>query len=182
MSRLGTPDPATMTEDQRRIHDEIVAGPRGKIQGPLGVWLHSPGLADHAQKLGQYARFESVLPPRLSELAILVTGRFWGAHYEWYAHKKIALEAGVSPAIIDAIRDGEVPEFENDEQRVIYEVAMAMHRDRKLSDPLYAKAIKVLGQTAVIDLIGILGYYTLVSMTLNAFQVPLPEGEVSEIE
>ena len=166
-----------MDAQQRRVHAQIAAGPRGDVPGPLAVWMHSPGLADTAQRLGQFVRYESALPPRLSELAILVTGRCWEAEYEWWVHRPIAEEAGLAASVIDAILDGRTPEFSQGDERVIYNFAMELHRDRRVGDATYAAALKLLGEHGVVDLVGICGYYTLIAMTLNVFEVPLPEGQ-----
>ncbi len=111
MPRLPELDPAKFSPEQKKVHDAILAGPRGKVVGPLKVWLNNPGLAEHAQALGAYARFGSSLPPRLSELAICVTGAFWKANYEWYAHAPLAIKAGIDPAAIEAIRTGATPKL-----------------------------------------------------------------------
>ena len=176
MSRL--PDLAydQMDAEQKRIHDEIAAGPRGVVVGPLKVWLHSPALADRAQKLGAYARYHSSLPPHLSELAILVTGSIWKSDFEWYSHVGPAREAGIAEDVIEAIRNGAEPTFTDEQSRMVYTVSREMHETRRLSDETYAKAEAALGQQPLVDLIGILGYYTLISMTLNAFNVPTPDG------
>jgi 4-carboxymuconolactone decarboxylase len=166
-----------MDAQQRRIYDEIAAGPRGGVPGPLAVWIQSPGLADTAQRLGQFVRYESALPPRLSELAILVTGRCWEAEYEWWVHRPIAEEAGLDTSVIDAILNRQTPEFSQADERVIYEFATELHRGRRVSDATYAEALELLGDRGVVDLVGICGYYTLIAMTLNVFEVPLPEGE-----
>jgi 4-carboxymuconolactone decarboxylase len=171
-----------LSPEQVRVHDEIAAGPRGRVPGPLAVWLHSATLADRAQKLGQFCRYDSSLEPRLSELAILVTGRYWGAEYEWWAHKRIGLEAGLDPAIVEAIRERRLPAFEKRDERVVYEFASQLHRDKRVSDATYAEAVEVLGELSVVDLVGVCGYYTLISMTLNAFRVPLPEGVAPELD
>ncbi len=175
MSRL--PDLAynEMDSDQKRIHDEIAAGPRGAVVGPLKVWLHSPALADRAQKLGAYARYHSSLPPHLSELAILVTGSIWKADFEWYSHVGPAREAGIAEDIIEAIRTDAEPTFDDEQSRMVYKVSREMHETRQLSDETYVKAEAALGRQPLVDLIGILGYYTLISMTLNAFDVPTPD-------
>ncbi len=173
---------ADMTPQQRRIHDEIASGPRGQVQGPLKVWLTSPDLADKAQRLGQFCRFESSLPPHLSELAILVTGRFWGAEFEWYAHKRIGLEAGLDSDIVEAVRERRQPSFKTDEERIVYDFATQMHRDHRVGDTTYTEAVNAFGDVGVVDLVGILGYYTLISMTLNAFHVPLPDGVAPELD
>ncbi len=182
MTRLQPPSLEQMTPEQRAVHDDIVSGPRGKLQGPLAVWLTSPELADKAQRLGQFCRFETSLPTQLSELAILVTGRFWGAEFEWWAHKRIGLEAGLDPQLVEAVRQRRVPEFASDDQRIVYDVATQMHRDHRISDRTYSEAVELLGEAGVVDLVGILGYYTLISMTLNAFQVPLPAGAEPELD
>ena len=171
-----------MNTEQRRIADEIAAGPRGKLQGPLKVWLHSPALADKAQKLGQFCRYETSLPMHLSELAILVTGRFWSAEFEWYAHKKIGLNAGLDPDLVEAIRQRKIPTFKGKAERIVYEFASQLHRDHRVGDATYAEATAEFGEAGVVDLVGVLGYYTLISMTLNTFHVPLPEGENSELD
>lgn len=176
MSRLPDLRYDEMSALQRRIHDEIAAGPRGKVVGPLKVWLHSPELADPAQKLGAYARYHSSLPPALSELAILVTGRHWRADFEWYSHVGPARAAGIADAVIEAIRTGAEPALEDDKARAVYTVARELHETRALSDGTYAGAEAALGRQGLVDLVGILGYYTLVAMTLKAFAVPTPDG------
>jgi 4-carboxymuconolactone decarboxylase len=176
MSRLPDLSYDEMTAAQRRVHDEIAAGPRGKVVGPLKVWLRSPELADRAQKLGAYARYHSSLPPALSELAILVTGRLWHADFEWYSHVGPARAAGISEAVIEAIRTGAEPALEDQKARAVYTVARELHEARALSDGTYAYAEAALGHQGLVDLVGILGYYTLISMTLKAFAVPTPDG------
>jgi len=176
MSRLSDIPYEQMNDEQKRIHDEIASGPRGAVVGPLKVWLHSPSLADRAQKLGAFARYNSSLPPHLSELAILITGSVWKADFEWYSHVGPAREAGISDAVIEAIRRGDEPPLQDEPSKVVYQVATLLHRERQLSDDLYARAVAALGEVALVDLIGILGYYTLISMTLNAFCVENPDG------
>ncbi len=176
MSRLPDLRYEDMTADQKRIHDEIAAGPRGTVVGPLRVWLHSPELADRAQKLGAYARYRSSLPPALSELAILVTASHWRAEFEWFAHVGPARAAGIPEAVIEAIRTGAEPAFEDARSRAVYTVSRELHETRALSDGTYRHAEAALGRRGLVDLVGILGYYTLVAMTLNAFAVPTPDG------
>jgi 4-carboxymuconolactone decarboxylase len=165
-----------MTAEQRQAYDEIAAGPRGRVEGPLQVWLHAPKLATHAQKLGAHARFNSSLPPALSELAILVTAATWRSDFEWYAHARLAREAGIADQVIEAIRRGEKPSLPDAKAQAVYAVSRELHRTRAVSDETYATAGAALGREALVDLVGILGYYTLVSMTLNAFRVPTPDG------
>jgi len=168
------PDPASLRPEQRRIYDAIVSGPRGQVRGPLAIWLHRPGLADHAQALGQYCRYGSSLPPRLSELAILVTARIWSAEFEWWAHKQHALNAGLDPAVVDAIRDGREPAFASAEESLVYRFSTILNHERAVPDALYREAVELLGEGGVIDMTGILGYYALVSMTLKVFAVEPP--------
>lgn len=176
MSRLNPPAPPNLTADQQKVHDAITSGPRGAVVGPLGVWLWRPQLAQHAQKLGQYCRYDSSLPKRLSELAILITGRYWGAEFEWQHHKPIALDAGLDEDIVEAIRNGETPSFVNEDEQCTYNLAMNLYQTRKVPEAVYQSAINVLGQDAVVDLVGVLGYYAFISMTINVFEVDA-EGE-----
>ena len=176
MSRLPELSPGEMTPEQKQVYDAILAGPRGQVRGPLAVWLHRPELAARAQALGAYCRYNSSLPKRLSELAILVTARHWGAEFEWFAHRKHALDAGLSEQVIEAIRKGKTPNFGDAEERTVFDIAVAIYRDRRLADALYARGVEVLGEGRLIDLIGVLGYYALISMTINAFAVMPPVG------
>jgi 4-carboxymuconolactone decarboxylase len=171
MKRIADLDVSELNPEQAQVHAAISAGPRGGVRGPLAVWLHRPKLAMHAQALGQYCRYETSLPARLSELAIIVTGAIWQSAYEWAAHAPLALEAGIAREIVDAIRDGERPTFTARDEQAVYDFATALHRERAVSDALYAHAVDVLGQEAVIDLVGLAGYYTLISMTINVFGV-----------
>ncbi len=175
MSRLPKLRYDQMTADQQRVHDEIKAGPRGKVVGPLKVWLYSPDLADRAQRLGAFVRYHSTLPPELSELAILVTARLWQANFEWHAHVGPARSAGIPDAVIEAVRLGAEPALEDAKACAVYTVARELNETRGLSDATYAKAEAALGRQGVVDLVGILGYYTLVSMTLKAFDISSPD-------
>jgi len=177
MSRLPDLDPATYTPEQKKVHDAVVSGPRGRIVGPIKVWLKNPGLAEHAQALGAYCRFGSSLPPRLSELVICTTGAFWKANYEWFAHAPLAIKAGIDPAAIEAIRTGATPKLAKADEQAAYDFARELVTTRRVSEATFTRAKKELGETGVIDMVGIIGYYSLVSVTLNAFEMPLPEGE-----
>jgi 4-carboxymuconolactone decarboxylase len=181
MSRLPAVNPDLLDPAQRVVYDAIANGPRKGVRGPLAVWLHRPQLADRAQALGQYCRYDSSLPPRLSELAILLLGRHWLAEYEWAAHKPFALEAGLSIDVIDAIRDGRAPDFVNADEAAVYAFITQLHATRGVDDAVYAQAIDILGQDSVVDLVGVAGYYTLISMTIKVFNVPPPAGAVPEM-
>ena len=169
--RLENLEYENMNREQKKIHDEISAGPRGSVRGPLAVWMHRPGLADKAQSLGAYCRYNSSLEPILSEFAICLIARIWGAGYEWKVHSKIAIEVGVSKSIIDEIEVGAKPSNLTKEQKVIYDFTMLLHKDKKVSDKIYQDSANVLGSDRLVDLVGLLGYYTIISMTINVFGV-----------
>lgn len=181
-TRIRTLHRHQMSAEQRRVHDAIAAGPRGGVPGPLAVWLHSPQLAETAQRLGQFVRYDSALPPRLSELAILLVGRYWTAHYEWWVHRPIAEDAGLAGNIVDAIRDRRTPPFQRTDERIVYDFVQQLQRQRRVEDDVYHQALAALGEQGVVDLVGICGYYTLIAMTLNTFQVPLPDGAASDLD
>jgi 4-carboxymuconolactone decarboxylase len=167
---------AELDADQRRVYDAIVAGPRGQVQGPLKVWLQSADLADRAQALGAFCRFGTGLPPRLSELAIITMGAHWRAGFEWFAHAPLAIKAGIDPAAVEAIRTGKAPELGQPDEAAVYAFAHELLTTREVSDATYQEALARLGKKGVVELTGILGYYGLISMTIKAFEVPLPPG------
>jgi 4-carboxymuconolactone decarboxylase len=162
---------------QRALVEHLFSGERGGMNGPFNVLLRSPEMGDVAQKLGAQLRFHSSLSKRATELAILVTARFWNAQYEWSAHKKNALAAGVSPAIIDAVAAGRRPASMDPEEATIYDFSSELFRTKQVSDPVYQAAVGRFGERGVVDLTGLLGYYCFVSMMLNVDRYPLPEGE-----
>ncbi len=174
--RLPDLDPANLTPAQQPVYDAIVAGPRGEVVGPLRIWLTSPDMAVLAQALGQYARYDSVLPMALSELAILVTGRIWSSGFEWAHHAPLAIGAGISAAAVDRIAQGLRPDLTDPAQQAVFDFAVELHRDRQVQDSTYAAAQAALGDQGVVDLVAICGYYTLISMTINAFHVPDGQG------
>lgn len=176
--RIAPPNPDTYDARQREIHEAIASGPRGGVRGPLAVWLRRPELAANAQALGKYCRYDTLLEPRLSEIAILTIAHIWKSEYEWHAHEKEALKAGVSPEVIEAIRVGGQPPFAHQDEEIVHAFARAAHIDRSVPDNLYARAISILGEDSVVDLVGILGYYTLISLTINIFKIP-PMGDVA---
>jgi 4-carboxymuconolactone decarboxylase len=165
-----------MSPEQRRVHDAVVSGPRGAMVGPLRAALHNPELADRWQQLGALLRYRTSLPPRLSELAILVTARHWDCQYEWHAHERHARAAGLPDSVIEAIRRGAHPAFESAEDEMIYRYAVELHRTRFVSDATYARVLERFGAPGAVELTALLGYYAMVAMTLNAHELPLPEG------
>ena len=174
--RLPPLEVAAFSPAQRRVHDVIAAGPRGTVAGPLAIWLESPELADRAQALGVFCRYDASLPRRLAELAILLTAAHWAAGYEWHAHAPLAIAAGVDPAVVEAIRAGGVPALGRPDERTVHDLARELLDTRRVSDGTYRRGLANLGRRGVVELIGILGYYGLISMTIRAFEVPVPEG------
>lgn len=181
MTRLAPINPEQLSEAQRLVYERIANGPRKGVRGPLAIWLHRPELAECAQALGRYCRYDSALEPRLSELAILLMGRHWLAEYEWAAHKPFALEAGLAPEVIDAIRDGAVPPFVHADEQLVYRFIRELHDTKSISDSLYQACSLVLGNDALVDLVSVAGYYTLISMTIKVFEVPPPVGVAPEL-
>ena len=177
MPRLPILQPENMTPAQRVVYDSIATGPRGGVRGPLALWLHRPELADKAQSLGKYCRYDSCLAPRLSELAILTTARIWEAAYEWQAHLSPARAAGLSEAIIGALAADEAPPFEQTDEEQVYRFTRELNLTRSVNDELFARTVAELGHEGTVDLVGILGYYSLISMTIKAFDVPAAEIE-----
>ena len=179
--RLKLLSPGEMNADQKQTYEEAIAGKRGSAPAPMMAWLNSPAMARHATRLGEELRFNTMFPAKLSEIAILVTARHFTAHYEWWAHKRLALKGGMDPAIIDAIRDRRTPVFDDPKGKTIYEVAKSLHEGHGLAKTLYDEAVSVLTERGLTEVIGLCGYYTLVSFTLNTFEFQLPNGEVSEL-
>ena len=140
--------------------------------GPLRVWLNNPGLARSAQTVGAYARYGTCLSKGLSELAIIVTGRVWSSAFEWEHHAPLAIEGGIDPKHVETISLGKKPIFENPEQNAVFDFAAEANILKNVSDNTYKRLVDLLGENAAIDIVGICGYYSLISMTLNVFKVP----------
>jgi 4-carboxymuconolactone decarboxylase len=179
MPRLPELDPAALTPEQQRVFDVITNGPRGSVRGPFAALLHCPGVADHVQAMGIHLRFDGVLPGLLRELAILTTARFWKAEYEWNSHAPIAEKEGLSPAVIDAIALNQTPEFPSPDQQAVYAFCRDLHENHQVGDAVYEPAVDALGREGVIELTALCGYYTLISMILNTFEVAPPEGSTA---
>jgi len=171
VARIPDLDISRLSPEQDRVYKAIASGPRGAVRGPLAVWVNRPELAEKAQQLGRYCRYESSLEPRLSELAILVTARIWDAAFEWEAHEPIARKSGLSDTVITALANDEEPRFTQPDESAVYQFARELNLNRKVSDELYSDAERILGRDGLIDLVGVLGYYALISMTISAFEV-----------
>ena len=176
MPRITLPAPEAMDADQRRVYDKIVSGRRGKIQGPLRAALHNAELADRWQALGELLRYNTTLTPRQSELAILVTGRACRSPFEWYAHRLEAEKVGIEAQVIEAILAEDMPAGLSADDAVIVKTASELNRFNSISDATYADALARLGERRLVELTALVGYYTMVAMTLNAHEIPLPEG------
>ena len=177
-----------LTPEQKKVADAIRSGPRaavknssaarpGPLGGPFNVWLRSPGVGDIIQILGAEIRFRSSLPSKLNELAIIVTARHWTCQYEWFAHHRLALEAGLDPAIGADIAQGRWPAKMDADETIVYNFSRELHETQGVSDATFRAALDRFGERGVVDLIAVNGFYGLVSMALNVDQTPLPAGE-----
>lgn len=168
-----------MTETQRALAADMISS-RGAsaVGGPFGVFLRAPTYGDHAQKLGAFCRYRTTVPARLSEFAILVIARLWRAQYEWYVHAPIAEKEGVSTKTISDLRNGRTPKLAAKDELVVYAFIHELHKNKRVSDKTYGKLNALLGEVGMVEFTGILGYYTLIAMTLNVFNVRLPAGEL----
>jgi len=177
-----------LTPEQRVLADAIRSGPRaamkssaaskpGPLGGPFNVWLRSPGMGNIIQQLGAEIRFRSSLPSRLNEMAILITARKWTSQYEWHAHHKVALEAGLDPVVAEAIAQGRRPAKMSADEAIVFDFSRELHETQGVSDATYKAALDRFGERGVVDLIAVNGFYVLVSMCLNVDRTPLPEGE-----
>ena len=172
--RLPPIDPARWTDSQRECAEEIIAGPRGALISPFVPLLRSPELCAHAQRMGEYLRYRSAIGLRLSELAILVTARFWDQQVEWAIHAPIAMKEGIAAAAVQAIAEQQAPEFARDDERLVYETSRQLLHDRRVDNATWASALALLGEQGLVDLTGIVGYYTMLSMVMNGAQTPPP--------
>lgn len=176
MSRYRELSVQEMNPAQKEVHDEIVAGKRGRFGGPFQLLIRAPEVCRHLSRLGEYLRWGSSLPPALSELAICLTARHIRANYEWYAHAPLAIEAGVPAAAIEAIRTGAAPQFAAKDQQLVYRLVTELIDKRRLGDASFAEGIAAFGEQGIVELGTIIGYYTAIGNALNVFQVALPAG------
>jgi len=178
--RLAVLEENQLSEAQRTLLTSLRASPRGQsltIRGPFAAWMHAPEFGLLAQALGAHCRYKTALEPRLSELAILCTARFWRAQYEWFAHAPIAERAGVKPKTIADIRAGREPKSAPKDERAIYAYVQELYKTRRVTDRTYKRVHDIIGDAAAVELTGILGYYAMVAMTLNVFRM-LPPDDV----
>ena len=180
MSRQTRKSYAELSDDQKDVFDKVTQGRSGvedgHIGGPFDSWLLNPGLGSRIVGLGNSFRFKLSVDRRYIELAILVTGQFWKAQFEWYAHEPMAREAGVPESVIQAIKAGNRPSFTDDGDEAAFDLANELHTTHQVSDDTYARAVAQFDEQGVAELVNLCGFYTMVSMTLNTFQVELPAG------
>jgi 4-carboxymuconolactone decarboxylase len=164
--------------EQQALVEAVRSGPRGRFhnEGPFAVYLHAPGYGKLAQALGGYLRYHTSLPPRLKEFAILCTAQHWKAQYEWHAHAPMAANDGVDAKTIRDLKAGSPARSARKDEMAIYAFVKELYAKRRVSNATYARAHKIIGDAGMVELVGILGYYALISMTLNVFRMPLPEG------
>jgi 4-carboxymuconolactone decarboxylase len=192
MNRLPSILRNAFTDEQRDLFARITSGKRGEnrtldtfltpeggMRGPFNALLYSSGVGDAVQQLGQQVRFETSLPPTLRELAILCVAAKWHAQYEWWAHEKIALGEGLDLDVIASVKEGTRPAGMRPDEGIIYRFSQELLEQQEVSQACYKQAVDLLGESGVVELVALLGYYTLVSMILNTFEVPVPEGEIT---
>ena len=170
-----------MTDAQREAAEEFRAT-RGELSGPWAVVLRSPELLNRLRDVSDYLRFNSSLPPRLSEFVILITAREWTQNYEWAAHQPLAVEGGLNPDIAAAVAEGRRPAGMAADEEALYDFCTALHRDGKVSDATYARALAEFGEQGIVDMVGLSGYYSLIAMVLNTARTPLRPGATAALE
>ena len=190
MSRIPYITQDRLTDAQKRVFDHITQGkrakgrplekfltPEGGLQGPYNIFLYSPDVGDAVQRLGEAVRFETLIPPKLKELAILVVGAKMKAQYEWWAHERIGRKHGLDEGVMKSLKAGEQPDFDSQEQALVFKFCRELLETGRISDRLYAKAVELLGEAGLVELVFLLGYYTTVAMILNVFEISVPDGE-----
>jgi 4-carboxymuconolactone decarboxylase len=182
MSRLEPLDLNALTPAQQAVLQAIENGPRGPrhgrlgLVGPFGIWVRSPAVGNAAQAFGATVRFQTQLPENVKEIAICTVGAHYQAKFEFAVHGALAIEAGVNANAVEAIRTGSQPTLTDPQESLAHEVANALLRQHRLGDDLYARARQQFSESELIELVTVIGYYCQVSLTLNAFEVPPPEG------
>ena len=173
--RLPTIPPAQYTDEQKQAAEDFVAARKVPVFGPFEPLMHSPQVMSQARAMGDYLRYHSAVGNTLSELAILVTAREWSQDYEWYVHQLIALKAGIKPEVVAAIADGRRPVGMSEDENIVYDFSIELHRNKRVSDWTFERAEKRFGKRGVVDLTGINAYYALLAMQLNVAQYPMPK-------
>ena len=182
MSRLKEIIYDEMTTEQKSLHDEILAGPRSRIAGPMNGWFRNPELGSLIQKVGAYCRYNTSLDPKLSELTILIVARHWNQSVEWNAHQPLALKAGLKPEVAEAINDHQNPLFDDKKEEIIYELATSILENKTLDDKTYRKALGNFGETTLFELTSIIGYYSCIAIQMNCFDVRSSNGDKPQLK
>jgi 4-carboxymuconolactone decarboxylase len=178
MGRLPDIDEAKLSSEQQQIYEQIMRA-RGHMRGPFAVWLRHAELCENTLKLQEMFASRVKLERRLLELMILVSARLATAHYAWFIHEPHALKFGISPDIVEAIRERRVPQFTREDERLVYDITMELNTTRSLSEANYQRGVAMLGEQIMVELVSAIGFYVMVAMTLNAFAVSVPEGKES---
>ena len=165
-----------LTDAQRKAIEEFKAARSAEISGPFVPLLRSPEVMTRARAMGDYLRYKSALPPRLSEFVILLTARRWTQQYEWNAHQPLALKGGVTAEVVTAIAEGRRPEHMAADEDAVYTLVEEIDRNRSVSDATYSRAIAAVGEQGVIDTLGLVGYYSMLAMVMNTARTPMPAG------
>jgi 4-carboxymuconolactone decarboxylase len=176
MSRLPEIDEAKLSDEQRKTYREIKRV-RGRVRGPFAVWLRNPELGECALKLQDMFAARVSLDGRLVQLMILVAARFSTAQYAWFIHEPHARNLGIAPAIIDAIRERRTPEFSREDERTVYDITLELNTTHSLSEANFQRGMTLFGERAMVELVSAIGFYAMVAMTLNAFDIQVPDGE-----
>jgi 4-carboxymuconolactone decarboxylase len=179
--RLGPIPFSQLTPQQQAAAQAIIDGPRGALYGPFVPLIRSPELMECAQRMGEYLRYRSAIGTRLSELAILVTARQWDQQVEWAIHAPIALQEGLSPAMVEAIAARRRPEAMMDDEALVHDFCIELHRDKRVCDATYNAALARFGEHGVVDLMGLNGYYTFLAMVMNAAQTAAPPSSAAPL-
>jgi 4-carboxymuconolactone decarboxylase len=176
---LSMPDLSALTPEQQVVADSVASGPRGEVRGPVRLWLHSPELANRAQKLGEFLRWGTALEPRICEIVILVTSRHYDSHYMWFNHVETALKHGVSPKAIDCIKNGQAPHFDGEDEQAAYDFVSGMLTHNRVTVPVLIAAKAHFGERGVVEMGAIIAHYHSGAIVLSLADVTLPDGSKS---
>ena len=171
-----------LSAEQKKAADEFAAGRGYTPRGPFAVMLRSPEVMLRAKAMGDYLRFKSTIPPRLNELAILITARQWGQNYEWQAHRPLAEKAGLKPEIAQAVADGRRPSGLAADEEVVFDFCTELHANKSVSDATYQRAVEKFGEQGIVDLTAVNGYYSFNAMILNVARTALPANAKAELQ
>jgi 4-carboxymuconolactone decarboxylase len=173
--RMPPLEPAMMDQAQKKAADALAAGPRGGVKGPFIPLLRSPELMERLQKVGEYLRFKSALEPRISEFLMCVVSRDWTQQFEWFVHVPLALKAGIKEETLSSLAQGGRPAGMAQDEAIAYDFREELERTKGVCDHTYQRALDAFGEHGVIDLLGLIGYFTTVSMVMNVAHTPPPE-------